>query len=143
MSLEQAKRELKARINRNQNGGVEGREERKGKKQLYEMLGSFISIVIDSNLKNQREIKESLDNIKIDTPVIPKTVVNIPKIDVPKVKIPEIKVNVPKIDVPKAEVEVKIPPIKLPTKDMVETNNLLKQIIEDINKPCQITLKLK
>ena len=120
MSLEDAKRELKHRINSKELAGVESLQERKGKKQLFEMLGGFLATVLDTNNKMQEGMDKSLMDIKVELarktgePIVNIPDVNIPEIKLPEIKIPEIKVNVPTIEVPKAEIKVKIPEIIVP-----------------------------
>lgn len=112
---------------------VQDLKEEKRQEELMALILAMGSSISD-------EIKSAIETIKI----------NIPDIIIPEVKIPDITVTVPTINVP----EVKIPTINvpkpevtitIPEKDMVETNKLLKAILdkEQKDETMDISVRLK
>jgi 2',3'-cyclic-nucleotide 2'-phosphodiesterase (5'-nucleotidase family) len=110
--------------------------------QIEKTIQDYVEKEYGVSERLREGIMQAISQIKIDAPTIPP--INIPEIKLPTINVPEskIKVEIPEIKVPEANVTVTIPEIKFPAKSMVETNQILKSILEKMSKPTEISVKL-
>lgn len=84
---------------------------------IIDSLRPVLDEILSTFKQTSSDIKQSISEIKIDSPEVNLPEIKLPDIHVPEVKVPEPKVtvNVPEIKIPEIKIpEIKVPPIKLP-----------------------------
>jgi hypothetical protein len=100
---------------------------------IVEMLRPLLESMAENSKITREELLDAMSNMQI----------NVPKIDMPDIRIPQ--TIIPEFKIPQPVVNVTVPEIKIPTKDMAETNKLLIAILkkESIDEPIDISVNLK
>ena len=132
--IKQAKRavddEIKAKKVRQADKIEDQRHEDEGVKLAIAMAMNEKLVVTLEDMS--ADFKDTVSKIQVKAPNV-----NVPDVIVPKIEVPDIKVVVPKIDTPI------IPEIKLPARDMVATNKILRSILDKKEETIDISVKLK
>lgn len=123
-------------------------------------LRPVLDEILSTFKQTSSEMRDSISQIKIDTPQIPE--IRIPPVEVriPEIKVPEPRVTVnvsdipapiipeikiPKIVVPKPEITVNVPPIKIPRLEWPEDEMSVKGWVQlmgvDLNHPLPVQLR--